>query len=83
MKKARKNSKQAYKELVKVLNYRFVCGTLPEGYKDISEYYEAGGDLLSLVESAKPGIAMLAAHITDRDELAMNLRSLYTRQQDS
>ena len=48
---------------------KFVCGTLPEGYKDISEYYESGGDLFSLVESAKPGIAMLAAHITDREEL--------------
>lgn len=48
---------------------KFVCGTLPEGYKDISEYYEAGGDLFGLVESGKPGIAMLAAHISDRDEL--------------
>ena len=48
---------------------KFVCGTLPEGYKDISEYYEGGGDLFSLVESAKPGIAMLASRITDRDEL--------------
>lgn len=46
----------------------FVCGTLPDGYKDISEYYESGGDLFELVESAKPGIAMLASHITDRDE---------------
>lgn len=48
---------------------KFVCGRLPEGYKDISEYYESGGDLFSLVELAKPGIEMLAAHITDRDEL--------------
>ena len=48
---------------------KFVCGTLPEGYKDISEYYADGGDLFSLVESAKPGIEMLASRITDRDEL--------------
>ena len=46
----------------------FVCGTLPEGCKDVSEYYESGGDLFALVESAKPGIAMLAGRITDKDE---------------
>ena len=48
---------------------KFVCGTLPEGYKDISEYYESGGDLFELVESARPGIEMLASHITEREEL--------------
>lgn len=48
---------------------KFVCGTLPEGYKDISEYYAAGGDLFSLIESAQPGIAMLASRITEREEL--------------
>lgn len=46
----------------------FVCGTIPDGYKDISEYYEAGGDLFALVEAAKSGIATLAASITDKDE---------------
>ena len=48
---------------------KFVCGTLPEGYKDVSEYYEKGGDLFSLVKTAKPGIAMLAAQIREKDEL--------------
>ena len=48
---------------------KFVCGTLPEGCKDISEYYEGGGDLFELVSNAKPGIAMLASRITDKDEL--------------
>lgn len=47
---------------------KFVCGTLPEGYKDISEYYADGGDLFKLVEEAKPGIGMLAGRMTDRDE---------------
>ena len=47
---------------------KFVCGTLPEGYKDVSEYYADGGDLFGLVENAKPGIAMLAGRITDKDE---------------
>lgn len=46
----------------------FVCGTLPEGYKDISEYYADGGDLFKLIEEAKSGIAMLASRITDKDE---------------
>lgn len=46
----------------------FVCGLLPEGYKDISEYYADGKDLFELVENAEPGIAMLAERITDRDE---------------
>ena len=56
-------AKQLFRHRIK-----FVCGTLPEGCKDVSEYYEAGGDLFSLVESAKPGIEMLAVRITDRDE---------------
>ena len=47
---------------------KFVCGTLPKGNKDISEYYEAGGDLFKLVEEAKPGIEMLAGRMTDREE---------------
>ncbi|MBQ3759178.1 MAG: toprim domain-containing protein [Synergistaceae bacterium] len=47
---------------------KFVCGTLPDGYKDVSEYYADGGDLFGLVGRAKPGIAMLAGRITDRDE---------------
>ena len=47
---------------------KFVCGTLPEGCKDVSDYYADGGDLFKLVEEAKPGIGMLASRITDRDE---------------
>ncbi len=46
----------------------FVCGTLPDGYKDISEFYEAGGNLFELVKNAGSGIAMLAKRITDKDD---------------
>lgn len=46
----------------------FVCGHLPEGVKDVSEYYEAGGNLFELVNGATSGIAELASHMTDRDE---------------
>ncbi len=58
-------------EMAKLLfrsRVNFVCGTLPEGVKDVSDYYAAGGDLFALVENAKPGIAMLASRITDKDE---------------
>ena len=47
---------------------QFVCGILPDGYKDISEYYADGGDLFKLVKEAKSGIIMLASRITDRKE---------------
>lgn len=47
---------------------KFDCGILPEGVKDISEYYAAGNDLFTLVASAKSGIEMLAKKITDKEE---------------
>ena len=47
---------------------KFVCGVLPDGFKDVSEFYEAGGDLFDLVENARPGIESLATAITDEQE---------------
>lgn len=47
---------------------KFVCGSLPAKYKDVSEYYADGGDLFKLVEEATSGIAALASRITDRDD---------------
>ena len=47
---------------------KFDCGVLPEGYKDVSEYYAAGNDLFQLVASASAGIEILAKKITDIDE---------------
>ncbi|MBQ9526887.1 MAG: toprim domain-containing protein [Fretibacterium sp.] len=46
----------------------FVCGTLPQGVKDVSDYYAAGGDLAALVSRATPGISMLAQKMTDRED---------------
>ncbi|MBQ7263347.1 MAG: toprim domain-containing protein, partial [Synergistaceae bacterium] len=47
---------------------RFVCGMLPPGVKDVSDYYAAGGNLSLLIDGARPGIAFLGGRITDRDE---------------
>ena len=47
----------------------FDCGVLPEGVKDVSDYYAAGGDLFELVASATNGIDVLAKRITSVDEL--------------
>ena len=47
---------------------KFVCGILPEGVKDVSDYYAAGGDLFTLVEEAKSGLQILAGRITDKEE---------------
>ncbi len=46
----------------------FCCGTLPEGIKDISDYYVNGGELADLVAAAEPGIEVLGHRIPDRDE---------------
>lgn len=46
----------------------FVCGTLPPGIKDVSDYYAGGGSLDMLIQGAQPGIAVMASRITDRDE---------------
>ncbi len=46
----------------------FVCGVLPEGFKDVSEYYEAGGNLYELVANARPGIEVMAENIKDENE---------------
>ena len=46
----------------------FVCGVLPPDFKDVSEFYTAGGDLFNLVADAVPGIITLARHITDKED---------------
>lgn len=45
-----------------------VVGTVPELYKDISEYYTDGGNLANIISTAKNGTEFLASKITDRDE---------------
>ena len=44
-----------------------VVGTVPKNYKDISEYYAAGGNLSLIINTAKDGIEFLASKMTDRD----------------
>ena len=47
---------------------QFITAQIPASYKDISEYYEKGGDLNYLVQNAQNGISALCKHITDKDE---------------
>jgi len=47
---------------------KFDCGILPQGFKDISEYYAAGNDLFNLVKNSKSGIEMLASKLKSDDE---------------
>ena len=47
----------------------FVVGTVPPPYHDVSEYYAAGGNLASIIETAEPGISYIATRITDFSEL--------------
>lgn len=47
---------------------KFICGHLPDGIKDVSDYYAAGGDLAALVDKAKNGIEVLAKSITNDEE---------------
>jgi len=46
----------------------FLCGTLPEGVKDVSDYYAAGGSLQGLVDASRPGLEVLCERIADRQE---------------
>jgi len=46
----------------------FLCGTLPEGVKDVSDYYAAGGSLQELVDASRPGLEVLCERIADRQE---------------
>jgi P4 family phage/plasmid primase-like protien len=45
----------------------FVCGSLPDGVKDISDYYVAGGDLAALIADAQNGIDTLCRSHRDKD----------------
>ena len=47
----------------------FVVGTVPTPYHDISEYYAAGGNLSTIVDSAETGLTYIASRITTFDAL--------------
>lgn len=52
----------------------FVVGKVPRGYKDVSEYYQANGDLHQLVNDATDGITALCSMLTDREEFEAIIR---------
>lgn len=60
---------QAMSEILTRYRIPFVVGTVPTPYKDISEYYAAGGDLQRIIDAAEPGIQYIASRITDFAEL--------------
>lgn len=45
-----------------------VIGQVPITYKDISEYYAAGGKLNFIIDNAKDGVEFLASKMTNRSE---------------
>ena len=45
-----------------------IAGKVPSNYKDVSAFYEAGGNLKEIVDNAIDGIEFLATQITDLDE---------------
>jgi P4 family phage/plasmid primase-like protien len=61
------NEKLAKELMDNRIKFKFV--EIPESCKDISDYYEAGGNLDTLVANAKDGIVALATLINDLDEL--------------
>ena len=46
----------------------FTCGTLPEGIKDVSDYYAEGGDLKALVSSAEDGVTVLCRRMKEKKD---------------
>ncbi len=46
----------------------FVVGQVPAGFKDVSEYYQDGGDLHKLVSDAVDGVTALCSMLTDQRE---------------
>lgn len=52
----------------------FIVGKVPPGYKDISEYYQDGGNLHKLIEDATDGVIALCSMITDQSEFEQTVR---------
>lgn len=53
----------------------FMCGVLPPGIKDVSDFYAAGGNIADLVSNASDGLAYLASSITDKQHFLTFLKS--------
>lgn len=52
----------------------FVVGKVPPGYKDVSEYYQDGGDLHALITDATNGVTVLCSMLTDQKEFEATVR---------
>lgn len=68
--KTKAGEKFAYKAAKILTENRIPCvvGNVPATYKDISEFYAAGGDLSLIINTAIDGIEFLASKITDKND---------------
>lgn len=55
-------------------NIPFIVGKVPRGYKDVSEYYQAGGNLQELIDDAQDGVAALCTMLTDQKDFEQTIR---------
>lgn len=46
----------------------FICGSIPDGFKDVNEAYAAGVDINYFIAKAQKGLNFMAASFTSRDE---------------
>lgn len=53
---------------------KFVTGALPQGIKDVSDYYAAGGNLADLITNSENGLITLARKFEKKEEFAEFLR---------
>lgn len=52
----------------------FVVGKVPPGYKDVSEYYQDGGNLQELIDSAVDGTTALCSMLSEQSEFEAVVR---------
>lgn len=52
----------------------FIVGKVPRGYKDVSEYYQANGDLQELIDDAQDGVTALCTMLTDQVDFERTIR---------
>lgn len=52
----------------------FIVGKVPPRYKDVSDYYQEGGDLQTLIDEAQDGVAALCTMLTDQREFEDTIR---------
>lgn len=52
----------------------FVVGKVPPGFKDVSEYYQAHGNLQALIDEATDGVTALCSMLTEQREFEATVR---------